>query len=276
MNTMYDFLDRIQVQKEPGLEQYRGEDGLIYCGKCHTPVQCRITFEGRERIMPCICKCQKEERERQEQRMKEEEQLLYVRRLKATGIQERHLQDWTFASATDTPSVQMAKRYTENWKKVKAENLGLLLWGDVGTGKSFLAACIANALLEKGVPVLMTNFSKILNQMGAMYSDERYRYIASFNRFSLLIIDDLGIERNTEYALEQVYAVVDERYKAGLPLIITTNLTISQLRNPEDVAHARIYSRILEMCTPVHVPGLDRRTAIGKSKQELVKEVLFS
>ena len=276
MNTMFDFMDHIQVQKEPGLEQYRGEDGLIYCGKCHTPVQCRITFEGRERIMPCICKCQKEERERQEQRMKEEEQLLYVRRLKATGIQERHLQDWTFASATDTPSVQMAKRYAENWKKVKAENLGLLLWGDVGTGKSFLAACIANALLEKGVPVLMTNFSKILNQMGAMYSDERYRYIASFNLFSLLIIDDLGIERNTEYALEQVYAVVDERYKAGLPLIITTNLTISQLRNPEDVAHARIYSRILEMCTPVHVPGLDRRTAIGKSKQELVKEVLFS
>ena len=276
MNTMFDFMDHIQVQKEPGLEQYRGEDGLIYCGKCHTQVQCRITFEGRERIMPCICKCQKEERERQEQRMKEEEQLLYVRRLKATGIQERHLQDWTFASATDTPSVQMAKRYAENWKKVKAENLGLLLWGDVGTGKSFLAACIANALLEKGVPVLMTNFSKILNQMGAMYSDERYRYIASFNRFSLLIIDDLGIERNTEYALEQVYAVVDERYKAGLPLIITTNLTISQLRNPEDVAHARIYSRILEMCTPVHVPGLDRRTAIGKSKQELVKEVLFS
>lgn len=276
MNTMFGFLDRIQVQKEPGPEQYLGEDELIYCGKCHTPVQCRITFEGRERIMPCICKCQKEERERQEQRMKEEEQLLYVRRLKAAGIQERHLQDWTFASATDTPSVQMAKRYTENWKKVKAENLGLLLWGDVGTGKSFLAACIANALLEKGVPVLMTNFSKILNQMGAMYSDERYRYIASFNRFSLLIIDDLGIERNTEYALEQVYAVVDERYKAGLPLIITTNLTISQLRNPEDVAHARIYSRILEMCTPVHVPGLDRRTAIGKSKQELVKEVLFS
>lgn len=276
MNTMFDFLDRIQVQKEPRPEQYLGEDGLLYCGKCHTPVQCRITFEGKERIMPCICKCQKEERERQEQRMKEEEQLLYVRRLKAAGIQERHLQDWTFASATDTPSIQMAKRYTENWKKVKAENLGLLLWGDVGTGKSFLAACIANALLEKGVPVLMTNFSKILNQMGAMYSDERYRYIASFNHFSLLIIDDLGIERNTEYALEQVYAVIDERYKTGLPLIITTNLTISQLRNPEDVAHARIYSRVLEMCTPVHVPGHDRRTTIGKSKQELVKEVLFS
>ena len=277
MNTiLFDFWDRIQIQKEPGPGQYLDDDGLIYCEKCHTPVQCRITLEGKERSMPCVCKCQKEEWERQEQRMKEEEQMLNVRRLKAAGIQERHLQDWTFTTATDTPSIQMAKRYVENWKKVKAENLGLLLWGDVGTGKSFLAACIANALLEKGIPVLMTNFSKILNQMGAMYSDERYRYIASFNRFSLLIIDDLGIERNTEYALEQVYAVVDERYKAGLPLIITTNLTISQIRNPEDVGHARIYSRLLEMCTPVHVPGTDRRTAIGKSKQDLIKEVLFS
>ena len=240
------------------------------------PVQCRVTLVGKVRVMPCVCQCQKEERERQAQQIKEEEQLLYVRRLKAAGIQERHLQEWTFATATDTPSIQMAKRYVENWQKVKAQNLGLLLWGDVGTGKSFLAACITNALLEKGVPVLMTNFSKILNQMGAMYSAERYRYIASFQRFSLLILDDLGIERNTEYALEQVYAIVDERYKAGLPLIITTNLTISQLRNPEDVSHARIYSRVLEMCTPVHVPGADRRTAIGKTKQEQVKEILFS
>lgn len=277
MNTsLFDFLNHVQVQKEPAAGQYLGEDGLIYCEKCRTPIQCRVRFEGKEQIMPCICKCQKEERERQEQRMKEQEQMLTIRRLKSAGIQERHLQDWMFASANSTPSIQMAKRYVENWEKAKAENLGLLLWGDVGTGKSFLAACIANALLEKGVPVLMTNFSKILNQMGALYSDERYRYIASFNRFSLLIIDDLGIERNTEYALEQIYAVVDERYKAGLPLIITTNLTINQIRNPEDVAHARIYSRILEMCTPVHVPGHDYRASIGKEKQEMVKKVLFS
>lgn len=149
-----------------------------------------------------------------------------------------------------------------------------LLWGDVGTGKSFTAACIANALLENGTAVLMTNFSKILNQMGAMYSDERYQYIASFSNFALLIIDDLGIERNTEYALEQVYAVSDERYKSGLPVIITTNLTINEIRNPSDVAHARIYSRVLEMCTPVHVAGSDRRKHIGMEKQKTVKEVL--
>ena len=135
---------------------------------------------------------------------------------------------------------------------------------------------IANALLEQATPVLMTNFSKILNQMGAMYTEERYQYIASFNHYSLLIIDDLGIERSTEYAKEQVYAVIDERYKANLPLIITTNLTINEIRNPENVADARIYIRVLEMCTPVHVGGGDRRQAVSRSKQELVKDVLFS
>lgn len=170
--------------------------------------------------------------------------------------------------------IRTAKKYVENWTDAKANNLGLLLWGDVGTGKSFAAACIANELLERGVPVLMTNFSKILNQMGAMYSEERYRYIASLSAFDLLIIDDLGIERNTDYALEQVYAVIDERYKAGKPLIVTTNLTIGEIKNAEDVFHARIYSRILELCTPVQVRGKDRRTEIGQDKQKLVKELV--
>ena len=58
-------------------------------------------------------------------------------------------------------------------------------------------------------------------------------------------------------------------------MMSTTNLTISQLRNPEDAAHARIYSRVLEMCMPVHVPGIDRRAAIGKEKQEQVKKTLL-
>ncbi|MCC8028520.1 MAG: ATP-binding protein, partial [Lachnospiraceae bacterium] len=85
---------------------------------------------------------------------------------------------------------------------------------------------------------------------------------------------DLGIERSTEYALEQVYAVIDERYKTGKPLIITTNLTLSQMKNPEDVAHARIYSRVMELCTPVQVHGNDRRSEIGRGKQELVKNII--
>ena len=267
-------LDSLFTPKEPGEREYQGEDGLLYCRNCHTPVQCRVKLWGRDRIVPCLCRCQQEamaEKKRQDELLERQRK---IRQLKATGIQEKHLLEWNFAVAEDNKDIQMAKRYVEQWKKVKAENLGLLLWGDVGTGKSFVAACIANALLEQGIPVLMTNFSKILNQMGAMYSEERYRYIASFSNYSLLILDDLGIERSTEYALEQVYAVIDERYKSGLPVIITTNLKIAEIRNPQDVAYARIYSRILEMCTPVRISGEDRRKSIGKEKQQVVKEVL--
>ena len=267
-------LDSLFTPKEPGEQEYQGVDGLLYCRNCHTPVQCRVKLWGRDKIVPCLCRCQQEamaEKKRQDELVERQRK---IRQLKAAGIQEKHLLEWNFGVAEDNKDIQMAKRYVEQWKKVKAENLGLLLWGDVGTGKSFVAACIANALLDQGIPVLMTNFSKILNQMGAMYSEERYRYIASFSNYSLLILDDLGIERSTEYALEQVYAVIDERYKSGLPVIITTNLKIAEIRNPQDVVYARIYSRILEMCTPVRISGEDRRKSIGKEKQQVVKEVL--
>ena len=258
----------------PGENEYIGENGLLFCSVCHTPKQCRVSVMGRTAVMRCICDCDKKRLEQEKKRQDEEELQRRIRRLKANGIQEKHLLDWRFDVAEDTADIRKARKYVENWQRVKAENLGLLLWGYVGTGKSFMAACIANALLEQGVPVLMTNFSKILNQMGAMYSEERYQYIASFSNFPLLIIDDLGIERNTEYALEQVYAVIDERYKSGLPLIITTNLTMDELNDPADVAHGRIYSRVLEMCTPVQVLGSDRRKDIGRQKKSVVKEVL--
>ena len=267
---------RIGTADPASENEYTGRDGLRYCRKCNEPTQYRIVFMGRERIVPCLCTCGKEEFEREKLETAERDRLYEIARMKAAGIQDRHLREWTFAKAEDTPVIRMAQNYVKNWKRVKAENLGLLFWGDVGTGKSYAAACIANALLEMRIPVLMTNFSKMLNQMGGLYSEERFSYISSLSGFSLLIIDDLGIERSTDYAKEQVYSIIDERYKSGLPVIVTTNLTIEDLRCPLQLADARIYSRILEMCTPVHVAGSDRRTAAGKSKQEILKEVLFS
>ena len=267
---------RIGTSGPASENEYTGRDGLRYCRKCNEPTQYRIVFMGRERIVPCLCTCGKKEFEREKLETAERDRLYEIARMKAAGIQDRHLREWTFAKAEDTPVIRMAQNYVKNWKRVKAENLGLLFWGDVGTGKSYAAACIANALLEMRIPVLMTNFSKMLNQMGGLYSEERFSYISSLSGFSLLIIDDLGIERSTDYAKEQVYSIIDERYKSGLPVIVTTNLTIEDLRCPIQLADARIYSRILEMCTPVHVAGSDRRAAAGKSKQEIMKEVLFS
>ena len=69
----------------------------------------------------------------------------------------------------------------------------------------------------------MTNFPTILNRLTGMFSEDRADFIASFDEYDLLIIDDLGVERSTEYAMEQMFFVIDSRYRSRRPMIITTN-----------------------------------------------------
>ena len=104
--------------------------------------------------------------------------------------------------------------------------------------------------MEKEIPVHMTNFALILNDLAASFEGHN-EYISRLCRYPLLILDDFGMERGTEYGLEQVFNVIDSRYRSGKPLIVTTNLTLDDLRNPEDTAHSRIYDRLLSMCVPV-------------------------
>ena len=137
-----------------------------------------------------------------------------------------------------------AHRYVEQWQTMRSENIGLLFWGGVGTGKSFLAGCIANAPIAQEVPVRMTNFAHILNELNNSFSG-RNEVVDRLCRYPLLIIDDFGMERSTEYALEQIYNIVDSRYRSRKPLIVTTNLTLDEIRHPQDTAHARIYDRLL-------------------------------
>lgn len=180
---------------------------------------------------------------------------------------------WTFANDNGKNSnMSRAKCYVDRWQEMLSDNIGLLLWGDVGTGKSYFAACIANALVEQGISVRMTNFAAVLNELFD-YKDKN-EYISQLNDCNLLIIDDLGIERNTEYALEQVYNIIDARYKFGKPLIITTNMSLTELKNPPDTAHKRIYDRILEMCVPIRFNGENMRTAKAKSKLKKATDLL--
>ena len=100
--------------------------------------------------------------------------------------------DWNFENDDGrAPQMHYAHRYVEQWQTMRAENLGLLLWGGVGTGKSFLAGCIANALMEQEVPVRMTNFARIMNELNNGFSG-RNAVVDRLCRYPLLIIDDSG------------------------------------------------------------------------------------
>ncbi len=257
-------------------EYFHESDRLIYCAKCHTPRQGRYTLQGRVFMPPIRCKCQQKLYNQEETKRKLLEKQAEIERMKASGLQDKALYDYTFDKDNGiNPEMAYAHKYVENWEDMKANSSGLLLWGNVGTGKSFFAGCIANALLEKGVPVLMTNFSHILNTLTGMHFEDRNQFIDSLNRYSLLIIDDLGIERNSEFALEQVFNVIDSRYRSKKPLIVTTNLTLTELNSAPDVAHRRIYDRILERCAPIRINNRNIRQVNASANLQEAKKILL-
>ena len=189
-------------------EDYYGMDGLLYCGKCHTPREAffakGVALMGKNKH-PIECSCQRIERAKQEALISQQKHSDLVRRLKAEGFSDPAMLDWKFENDNGrSPQMCHAHRYVEQWQTMRAEDLGLFLWGGVGTGKSFLAGCIANALMEQEVPVRMTSFARILNELNSSFSG-RNEVVDNLCRYPLLIIDDFGMERGTEYALEQIY-----------------------------------------------------------------------
>lgn len=262
-----------RITTEP--DDYIGEDGLLYCGKCHTKKQTRIFLLGEERTPPCLCKCRQEQREREEV---EHKRILFedkVKRLRQMGFPEREMQEWTFANAdgSNEKLISAAQRYVDNFKEFRKNGKGLLLFGTVGTGKTFISACIANALIDRGYPVLMTNFARIANTVSGMWEGKQ-EYYDSLNDYQLLVLDDLAAERKTEYMSEIVFNVIDARYRAGLPLIVTTNLTSEELKHPADISYQRTFSRLLEMCIPVEVEGKDKRLEKLKADIKPMKDLL--
>ena len=197
-----------------------------------------------------------------------------VMELKRRGFTDLTMQEWTFAHDNGKcPQMSKAHLYVEHWEQMRENNYGLLLWGKVGTGKSYFAGCIANALMEQEISVRMTNFSAILNDLTASF-EGRNEYIERLCRFPLLILDDFGMERGTEYGLEQVYNVIDSRYRSGKPLIATTNLTLEELQHPQDTPHARIYDRLTSMCAPVRFTGSNFRKETAQEKLERLKQLM--
>ena len=226
------------------------QDGLRYCGKCHTPKQTRQNLFGKEITVGCMCACAQQKYAQEEKERKNREEADRIMRLRSVGISSQTFRNASFAAddGKNPKPMDTLRRYVEKWEDMKRENIGLLLYGDVGTGKSYGAACVANRLIEQSIPACMINLSTVLNSMGGFQSEEKNTYIADLMRYPLLILDDFGMERQTEYAMEQVFNIIDARYRSGKPLIITTNLSLTELNAPKSLEHKRIYDRIKEMC----------------------------
>lgn len=228
-------------------------DGLPHCIRCgeRTAIVKRNPLRNHEVIIAwCMCKCRREE----EQRIREEEagkeKMRLIERRRLAGLQDACLRDYRFENGrNETSEMKKAMHYAEHFTDCAEEYPGgLVFFGPVGTGKTFAAGCIANALIDRNIPVLMTSFPKLLSMVAEERGSSWTEEIRRMQDYSLLILDDFGVERETPFALEKMFYVIDERYKSGKPFILTTNLTVDEMRNPKDLAHQRIYDRIRERC----------------------------
>lgn len=273
---------------QPENGDYYDSEGFLVCGKCHTRRQVEVNmpdlkavpFDPKKKVrvkMPVSCRCRAERRYQEEQMLQQDKDMRAMEALKRQSLMDERLRDVSFDSFRKTNdnayNLKLCLRYANHFDEMLAKNQGLLFYGGVGTGKTFAAACIANHLLNQRIPVIMTSFVKLLEPMQG-FSEDDSALIARLNRAKLLIIDDLGAERSTDYALEKVYDIVDSRYRAKLPIILTTNLSMTELKESTDIRYTRIYDRIFEMCYPMQFKGQSWRKVEAARRFDAMKNFL--
>ena len=240
---------------------YYSADGLLYCGKCHTPKQMRGEGPTEGMFLSIVCRCRQAEMEKEA----EAEQRARVEELRLHCLPEEEKRNHRFSIADDDKNIRIAKKYCDEWEQVKAKNIGLVLWGNTGSGKSFTVDCICNALIDQAVPVINITTVELVSKLADRNTD-REVFIKRLREIPLLVLDDLGAERDTEFSHEQLCSVIDTRAEGGRPLVITTNYTLDEMKNVKDRRLLRIFNRVFACCIPVNVSGKSKRDALAEEK----------
>lgn len=243
------------------------ENDILVCGVCKEPRQEFQEFPNpterdpdRKALLKTIrlCKCDRDKKAETELAERKREDIQKIELLRKNSLMSAKLQSASFddfkVTMNNQKNLKLCKRYAFAFDEMLAKCQGLLLWGNVGTGKSYAAACIANHLIQNKVSVVMCSFAKILEHI-QNDKEEESRLFSMLMNVKLVIFDDLGAERETAYALEKMYNIVDSRCQSGLPMILTTNFTLKQMQEETDIRYARIYDRIFEVCYPMQFTG---------------------
>lgn len=253
-----------------GPGDYFDDEGLLVCGKCgehrREKISVPVPVDGELVQHPMVvyraCRCDRQAEAEEQRREQEAKYIDLMGRLNALSIKDEKFKDVSFQNYEVTKdnerNLKLCRRYVGNFDRMLETSQGLLFWGGVGTGKSHAAACIANALLRQKIPVVMTSFVRLVSMI---QNDELTDtvIINRLNKAKLVIFDDLGAERGSEYAQEKVYSIIDARLQRNLPMILTTNLTINEMKQEENPKYRRIYDRIFEICYPMQFTGTSWR-----------------
>ena len=264
------------------------QDGYPYCSKCNTARFFKYTKPDGDIILKrAKCECQQQEQDRLEELRKIEDRKREFReRQRLSMIGNKYL-DATFASAEITSNnkqaFESAKAFVENAKTVIANNIGLYLYGNNSSGKTYLMACICNELVNKGYSCEFTNIPKLLAESGRNLRENRLsqaEIVDNLARKQFVFIDDLGKEflgdrndYNYNKAERLLLEVLNARYSNGLPTVFTSNYSLDEFIRKFNLDKA-IIERLNEMATRViRLDGDNFRQKALQEKNKLAKEL---
>lgn len=267
------------MKKQQDSEVKELDYSIEHCEDCKEPTQKIVKLFGRETKVRVICSCRKKEIEEETMRAEQLNKQMRLDRVMKNSLMDEVFKKKTFEAWDRTRGNEkiynIARKYSGEFQKMKSENVGLLLHGNPGNGKTYAAVAIANELLNRSVPVVCVSINALLDRIKESYSkwgqegeDTILRNLANAD---LVIIDDLGTEQRTEWSVSRVYSIIDSRYRNNLPLIITTNFTLADLKKRYG---DRTHDRILEMCTPILNDKASLRTEKQQVKSRLLRELL--
>lgn len=211
-------------------------------------------------------KLEQEENEKKQEELNKINKVFRNSNMTKRGI--RRTFDSFEVNKSNKKAYEIAKKYAENWDKYKAEGTGLIFIGRYGTGKTHLAFSIANYLLNKGIPVVYETLINLMERLKLGYGKEAefgyYEIIKLYCECDLLIIDDLGKEKLSEWVLEKLFQIINTRYENMLPILITTNYTEKEIikrlsSNNDGIAAESLVSRLNEVCLEVNMNFEDYR-----------------
>ena len=240
---------------------YVGEDGLLYCTKCHTRRCTKDPVPMLGRHMPIVCDCMREEERKEKEREAREEKLRKLDKLRGASLLGDRYKDTTFDKTDlDRPAdfqkaFQRCRKYCQIADQALENGYGLYIYGDSGTGKTHLTACMCNELISQYRQCLFTNFfeiSKLITDTWNGNADSSV-VIKRICEVDFLFLDDLGTEKLTKAGEDnwlqgQVFDIINKRYNNRKPTIFSSNYSMNELISDRGMMKKTV-DRIGEMST---------------------------
>lgn len=244
-------------------DTYIGDDGLLYCSKCHTLRVTKDIVPGFEKRMPIRCQCKKEKSIQAEKDKEIERKLQMLNKLRSASLLGERYKDVTFDKTDLTANdgflkaYNRCKKYCDVITEALEHGYGMYLYGDSGTGKTHLTACMCNELINQYQQCLFTNFfeiSKLIRSTWKKNTDAE-NIIKKICDVDFLFIDDLGTEKlqkngEDNWLQEQVFDIINKRYNNKKPTIFSSNHSLNELITERGMMQKTV-DRINEMSTAI-------------------------